>query len=262
MARGTSRAQSEVGTGNRTLNYEGRLRKAEQELERADRPGYNATEQIAKVQEILRAGYGRDEKYNIEISQSLSKGGKLNMIDGTIDGKELAPNLGAFSRTNVKSRASDESESDFQYEAKRANEQQGFIFAKDEKGEIFALPHTWNVNRPAKTVGVFAGDTINFLGSADGTKKARTLEVIGTFDNTKRGLNLAAAACGDSIGRTGGIKQTATILTTNPNETFTNQNFSRKVSVIPPYVRDELNSAGEGSSPNPSGDGFNIKRKG
>jgi hypothetical protein len=225
-------------------------------------PGYDATEQIAKVQEILRAGYGRDDKYTIQINQSLSKGGKLNMIDATIDGKELAPNLGAFSRTNVKSRASDDAEADFQYEAKRANEQQGFIFAKDEKGEIFALPHTWEVNRPARTVGVFQGDTINFLGSADGKNKARTLEVIGTFDNTKRGLNLAAAACGDSIGRTGGIKQTATILTTNPNETFTDQNFSRKVSVIPSNVRDELYRAGDGSSPSPSGDGFNIKRKG
>jgi len=261
MARGYSQSKSEVGTNTRVTNYQGRLRKAEQELEKADRPGYNATEQIAKVQEILRAGFGRDEKYNIKVAQALDKGGKLNMIDGTIDGKELAPNLGAFSRTNVKSRASADADADFNYEANRANEQQGFIFAKDEKGEIFALPHTWNVNRAAQTVGVFQGDTLNFLGSADGTKKARTLEVIGTFDNTKRGLNLAAAACGDAIGRTGGIKQTATILTSNKYEEFTNQNFSRKVSVIPPNVRDQLNMAGDGSSPNPSGDGFDIKRK-
>lgn len=261
MARGYGKAQSEVGTNSRTTNYQGRLRKAEQELERADRPGYNATEQIAKVQEILRAGFGRDEKYEIQVNQSVAKGGKLNMVDATIDGKELAPNLGALSRTFVKSRASREADADFNFEANRANEQQGFIFAKDEKGEIFALPHTWNVNRPAQTVGVFAGDTLKFLGSADGTKKARTLEVIGTFDNTKRGLNLAAAACGDSIGRTGGLKQTATILSQNPGVDFTNFNYSQKQSVIPSNVRDQLNMAGDGSSANPSGDGFNIKRK-
>lgn len=249
MARGNSRAQSEAGTRSRTYNYEGRLRAAARELERADRPGFNATEQIAKVQEILRLGSGRDEKYDIEVNRGLEKVGKLNMMDATIDGKEINNKAaGAFDRTFVKSRATQDSENDFQSEAARGNVQQGFIFAKDEKGEIFALPHTWDTNRPAATVGVFAGDTLRFLGSQDGKQPARTLEVIGTFDNTKRGLNLAAAAAGDAIGRKGGIKQTATILTTNKGSVysdFTDQNFQPKFSVMPENLIDGLNGDAE-----------------
>ena len=247
MARGYGKAQSEVGTRSRTFNYQARLRQADAELEKADRPGYSATEQVAKVQEILRTGFARDEKYDIQINRALEKGGKLNMVAATVDGVEINNKAqGAFDRTEVKSRATRESDTDFAYEANRADIQQGFIFAKDEKGEIFALPHNWNTNKAAATVGVYAGDTLNFLGSSDGKKPARKLEVIGTFDYTKRGLNLAAAACGDAIGRTGGIKQTATILTTNKNMSgVTNQSFQSKLTVMPDNIIDGLNSDGE-----------------
>jgi hypothetical protein len=247
MARGNSRAQSEAGTRSRTFNYEGRLRAAATELERADRPGFNPTEQIAKVQEILRIGSGRDEKYDIQVNRGLEKAGKLNMMDATIDGKDINnKSVGAFDRTFVKSRATTESDNDFNYEATRGDIQQGFIFAKDAKGDIFALPHNWNVNRPLATVGVFAGDTLNFLGSQDGKQPARKLEVIGTFDFTKRGLNLAAAACGDAIGRKGGIKQTATILTTSGGgQDLTNQNFQYKHTVLPDSIVDGLNGDAE-----------------
>lgn len=257
MARGNSRAQSEAGTNTRTRNYKGRLEQAMRELARADQPGYNATEQIAKVQEILATGSGRDEKYEISVDRGLVKGGKLNMMDATIDGKEINNEArGAFARTFTKSRASDESDRDFNYEASRANIQQGFIFAKDEKGEIFALPHSWDTNKPDATVGVFRGDTIKFLENPAERQPARNLEVIGTFDYTKRGLNLAAAAVGDAIGRKGGIKQTATILTIGSQPDFTRQDYQPKVSVIPDRIIDNLNGDAEYRS-----QGIGIKRK-
>lgn len=204
MARGNSRAQSEAGTITRAETQARRIKDAAEVLR-----GNSFSTKASDAADILSKPRANSERYNVELG-NLAKGGKLNMMDGTIDGKELSRDTrGAFDKTSVKRRGSPESDQDFNYEASKSQRQEGFVFAKDDKGELFAIPHTWNVNDPQGTVGVFKGDTLTY-SDAKGEKKEVT--VIGTFDNSKRGLNLAAAAAGDALNRPMGVKQTATVL--------------------------------------------------
>jgi hypothetical protein len=203
MARGNSRAQSEAGTIERSKTAANRIKTATSLLE----GGAPASDVVA----ALNRPRASQEEYDIGLVDTLDVAGKLNMMDGTINGKEIALSTkGAFSNTSTARRGSRESARDFEYEKEKMNTQEGFIFAKDEKGEVFAIPHNWNVNDPQGTVGVFKGDTLTVPSEKTGD---RVLTIIGTFDNSKRGLNLAAAAAGESIGRSMGVKQTATILT-------------------------------------------------
>lgn len=203
MARGNSRAQSEAGTIERSKTARNVIRTATSLLE----GGAPASDVIA----ALNRPRASQEEYDIGLTKTMDIAGKLNMMDGTIDGKEIARSTkGAFSNTATARRGSIESRKDFEYEKEKLNRQEGFIFAKDDKGEVFAIPHNWDVNDPQGTVGVFKGDTLTVPSQRTGD---RVLTVIGTFDNTKRGLNLAAAAAGESLGRSLGVKQTATLLT-------------------------------------------------
>ena len=219
MARGNSKAQSEVGTLTRGNTVQSRINRANERL--ASGMGAFTNDQDANIREMLAASSEAQailagnrpskEEYDIGLIGSKDPAGKLNMMDGTINGKEISRETrGAFSNTTTTRRGSRESERDFEYEKGKLNRQEGFIFAKDEKNDVFAIPHNWDVNDPQGTVGVFKGDTLTIPSERTGD---RVLTVIGTFDNSKRGLNLAAAACGDSIGRSMGVKQTATILT-------------------------------------------------
>ena len=202
MARGYGKAQSEAGTIERSKTAQNIIRTATALAE----GGAPAGDIVA----ALNRPRASQEEYDIGLTKTMDIAGKLNMMDGTIDGKEIARSTrGAFSNTSTSRRGSIESRSDFEYEKEKLNRQEGFIFAKDDKGEVFAIPHNWDVNDPRGTVGVFKGDTLTVPSELTGD---RVLTVIGTFDNTKRGLNLAAAAAGESLGRSLGVKQTATLL--------------------------------------------------
>lgn len=217
MARGNSKAQSEAGTISRSDTLARRTRDALETLASG-----SPTTKAADAADILSGARKSGERYEVSLG-NLVKGGKLNLMDGTLDGKELSRDTrGAFDKTSVQRRGSDESDRDFNYESNKSQKQEGFIFAKDDKGEVFAIPHTWDVNDPQKTVGIFKGDRITYNDSKDVSKE---MTVIGSFDNTKRGLNLAAAAAGDSLGRPMGVKQTATVLgNKDVGERLTNQN--------------------------------------
>lgn len=249
MARGASKAQSEAGTVRRAETQGRRIKDALETLA-SGRAGGSGTVD-ADVRDILTKPRGNDERYEISLG-TLEKGGKLNLIDGTLDGKELSRETrGAFDKTNVVRRGSDDADADFNYEASKAQKQEGFVFAKNEKGDVFAIPHSWDVNDPQKTVGIFKGDRITYN---DARGVGQEITVIGTFDNTKRGLNLASAAAGDALGRVGGIKQTATVLgnfsigdrLTNQNRTQGQTNSYVYRDVIDRQVIADLNSGSDG----------------
>lgn len=179
------------------------------------------------------------EVYDINLGMTeLKSVGKLNLMNGTLDDKELARNdTGAFDRTLTRGRGSPESRQDFREEAKKSNQERGFIFAKDAKGQLFAIPHTWDNNDPSGSVGVFKGDRITYT---DANKKdSRQLDVIGTFDSSRRGLQLAAAAAGDALGRDQGIKQTAVVLGSYSGEGSDLTNRSLGVGIPRTYIPKE-----------------------
>jgi hypothetical protein len=156
------------------------------------------------------------ESYQISLSgdEALTKAGKLNLLDSTIDGKKINYEVrqrGVFDRSGTKSTRSEDAEAGFLKEKGEANKENGFIFALDLDKKLYAIPHTWDTNDPQGTVGVFRGDLIE----NNGEKGTKSLRVIGTFDASPRGLQLAAAAAGDDIGRSNGVKQTAEILAGN-----------------------------------------------
>jgi len=267
MARGNSRAQSEAGTIARGDTAQSRIARATKLIEKGEfvngpYGGGNVKQAdgsfLSVSQEtraILAGKRPSGERYEVALGD-LVKGGKLNLMDGTLDGKELSRDTrGAFDKTSVQRRGSDESDKDFNYEANKSQKQEGFIFAKDDKGELFAIPHTWDVNNPQGTVGIFKGDTMTYNDSKGASKE---ITVIGSFDNTKRGLNLAAAAAGDSLGRPMGVKQTAIVLgnkdvgdrLTNQNRVSGKSNSYVYREVIDGQVVSDLNAGVDGNKGN------------
>jgi hypothetical protein len=163
---------------------------------------------------ILMGERPSKDAYEIRLEgyDSLKPSGKLNLLEGTIDGKKIDKayqDQGAFDRSGTKSRNSEDAAEAFATGKAMANREQGFVFVADDDDKVYAIPHTWDTNNPQGTVGIFRGDRITNVGDKG---KVLNLRVIGTFDSSPRGLQLAAAASGDFIGRTNGIKQTATIL--------------------------------------------------
>jgi hypothetical protein len=154
----------------------------------------------------------------LEGGSQMKAQGKLNLLEGTIDGKKIDTDYqqrGAFDRSGTKSRNSEDASDAFISGRKQADIEQGFVFALDEANKLWAIPHTWDRNDPAGTVGIFRGDKIINVGGpkTEGfMDKTLNLRVIGTFDSSPRGLQMAAAIAGDEIGRKNGIKQTAEIL--------------------------------------------------
>jgi len=184
---------------------------------------------------ILMGDRPKKDAYEIRIEgqEALKARGKLNLIEGTVDGKKInreALSLGAFDRSGTLSRNSEDAADAFTSGKKNANREQGFVFAADDDDKVYAIPHTWDTNDPQGTVGIFRGDRITNVGDKG---KVMNLRVIGTFDSSARGLQLAAATAGDFIGRTNGIKQTATILSSSKFavEQFT-QGYKRGESVL------------------------------
>lgn len=232
------KASSEAGTIARSETAQSRAKEAKRILDFANRANLgqltgkesdenpdlarNFSVAAERAMAALTQSRANNERYEIAFGD-LVKGGKLNLMDGTLDGKELSRDTrGAFDKTSVQRRGSNESDKDFNYESSKSQKQEGFVFAKDNNGELFAIPHTWNVNDPQGTVGIFKGDKITY---SDAKGAPKEITVIGSFDNTKRGLNLAAAAAGDSLGRPMGVKQTAIVLGNKDiGERLTNQN--------------------------------------
>ncbi len=215
MARGNSRAQSEAGTITRDSTTGRRIRDAKQIIDeaRSDRNigegGLNRALQASR--EVLTDYRMNKERYVIDMadvsggrdSNRMAQVGKLNLVDGTIEGNPIQrQSRGAIDRMGVLSTSSDRADVD--YATENANKEQGFVFATDGK-QVYALPHEWDINDPQGTVGVFRGDEILTNG--------KRLEVIGSFDSSPRGLQAAAVAAGAALGRDRGVKQTAIVLT-------------------------------------------------
>lgn len=230
MARGSKAsegrsARSEAGTIARGDTAQARLDKilklVKEASDKRDVDGLTGSD----LAQALSAGLGSirgvvtgtridNDRYEIRIEgqDALKARGKLNLIEGTIDGKKIDTafqDRGAFDISGTRSRNSDDAAEGFEIGKKNANKDQGFIFVADDDDKVYAIPHTWDTNNPQGTVGIFRGDRITNVGDKG---KVLNLRVIGTFDSSPRGLQLAAAASGDFIGRTNGIKQTATIL--------------------------------------------------
>jgi hypothetical protein len=260
MARGNSRAQSEAGTIPRGDTAQSRIARATKLLNEGELVGgpqgggtvKQADGSFKSVSEetraILAGERSSGEYYDIKLRpyKDIKAVGKINLMDATIDGKQIGrDNYGAFDKTLTKGRGSPDSRGDFRDMARRADEEQGFIFGVDEKGQAYALPHIWNTNDPQGSVGVFQGDRISF---SDGKGGEKSFKVVGTFDSSKRGLNLAAAAIGSVMGREQGIKQTAillgsdkyvsTALTTQPSSYST----MTKVSYIDDFAAKKMNT--------------------
>lgn len=239
MARGSNArdgrtARSEAGTIFRGDTAQARMARVSAMLGKADKEG-GGENLFTEAQAILAGNRPTKDAYEIRIEgqDALKPRGKLNLIEGTVDGKKInreALGLGAFDRSGTLSRNSEEAADAFTSGQKNADREQGFIFATDDDNKVYAIPHTWNTNDPQGTVGIFRGDRITNVGDKG---KVMNLRVIGTFDSTARGLQLAAATAGDFIGRTNGIKQTATILSSSrfAVEQFT-QGYKRGESVI------------------------------
>jgi hypothetical protein len=260
MARGNSRAQSEAGTVERSKTLAYRIKSATDLLKNLTTGGINR-ENADLAEQVLNRPRSNEEEYDIDLRTVLAKAGKLNMMDGTIDGKEIArPNSGAFDKTTVGRRASPESRGDFRYEAQRADIENGFIFAADAKGQVYAIPHTWNTNDPQGTVGVFKNDNISFL-PANSKEPQMTLRVIGTFDSSKRGLNLAAAAAGDALGRSQGVKQTAILLGNSKTADLMTDQRGSRFSPYSGFVSDILVNDLNNGQDNATGTSYNIKKR-
>jgi len=218
MARGqnasTGRAaRSEAGTIYRGDTAQARMARVSAMLAQADKEGGGAN-LFSEAQAILAGNRPSKDAYEIRLEgyDSLKPAGKLNLLEGTIDGKKIdtaQQDKGAFDRSGTKSRNSEDAAAGFETGKASANREQGFVFAADDDDKVYAIPHTWDTNNPQGTVGIFRGDRITNVGEKG---KVLNLRVIGTFDSSPRGLQLAAAASGDFIGRTNGIKQTATVL--------------------------------------------------
>ena len=202
MARGYGKAQSEAGTAIRGQTRERRAREAERILNQG------GTTARSDALDALAGLRDNGERYRIDMSgvtagrdsDKMLQIGKLNLIDGTIEGQPIiADNSGPIDNIGSKSTKYYNTE----YVEERANRQAGFVFATDGK-DVFALPHEWDMNDPKGTVGIFKGDVIETNG--------KELRVIGSFDNTRRGLQSAAIAAGDALGRDRGVKQTAIVL--------------------------------------------------
>ena len=246
MARGQNastgrNARSEAGTIYRGDTAQARMARVSALLAQANLPvseqsyetrGINP---FTEAQGILAGNRPTKDAYEIRIEgqDALKARGKLNLIEGTVDGKKInreALSLGAFDRSGTLSRNSEDAADAFRSGKENANREQGFIFAADDDDKVYAIPHTWDTNNPQGTVGIFRGDRIANVGDKG---KVMNLRVIGTFDSSARGLQLAAATAGDFIGRTNGIKQTATILSSSKFavDQFT-QGYKRGESVI------------------------------
>lgn len=218
------KASSEAGTIARSETVGRRISDANKAIEEAlgkmndtgdtgglVRAAVSGAAGLGQVKAALTQSRANNETYTIGLKDDLKPFGKLNLLDGTLDGKKLNDdNSGAFDRTPTRGRQGDESFKAFSEAKNKSNVEHGFIFAKSDDDKIYAIAHRWNTNDPQGTVGVFKGDTIKPTEGSKGIKG--NLQVIGTFDQTPRGLQLAAAACGDAIGRAQGIKQTATLL--------------------------------------------------
>ena len=219
MARGqnasTGRAaRSEAGIISRGDTAQARMARVSAMLAQADKEGGGAN-LFSEAQAILAGNRPSKDAYEIRLVgyDSLKTAGKLNLLEGTIDGRKIdtaQQDKGAFDRSGTKSRNSEDAAEGFETGKAQANREQGFVFAADDDDKVYAIPHIWDTNNPQGTVGIFRGDRITNVGDKG---KVMNLRVIGTFDSSPRGLQLAAAASGDFIGRTNGIKQTATILT-------------------------------------------------
>jgi hypothetical protein len=234
MARGnqasTGRsARSEAGTIFRADTANSRINSAIALLKNAQSGVDNASPDVSDLSKAIKLYVASNkaitdladfrperEAYQITLSgdEALTKAGKLNLLESTIDGKKINYEVrqrGAFDRSGTKSTKSEGAEAGFLQERDEANKENGFIFALDIDKKLYAIPHTWDTNNPQGTVGIFRGDLIE----NEGEKGTKSLRVIGTFDASPRGLQLAAATAGDDIGRTNGIKQTAEILAGN-----------------------------------------------
>jgi hypothetical protein len=225
MARGqnasTGRtARSEAGTIFRGDTANARMARVSALLAQANLPVSEQSDEarsknpFTEAQAILAGNRPTKDAYEIRLAgyDALKPSGKLNLLEGTIDGKKIdtaQQDKGAFDRSGTKSRNSEDAAAGFETGKSQANREQGFVFAADDDDKVYAIPHTWDTNNPQGTVGIFRGDRITNVGEKG---KVMNLRVIGTFDSSPRGLQLAAAASGDFIGRTNGIKQTATVL--------------------------------------------------
>jgi hypothetical protein len=246
MARGNKAsegrsARSEAGTIFRGDTANARMARVSALLAQANLPVSEQSDEarsknpFTEAQAILAGNRPSKDAYEIRIEgfDSLKARGKLNLIEGTVDGKKInqtALGLGAFDRSGTLSRNSEDAADAFRSGKKNADREQGFIFAADDDDKVYAIPHTWDTNDPQGTVGIFRGDRITNVGDKG---KVMNLRVIGTFDSSPRGLQLAAATTGDFIGRTNGIKQTATILSSSKYavDAFV-QGYQRGESVI------------------------------
>lgn len=208
MARGNSRAQSEAGTIKRAETPGRRIRDAIKTLQ-----GGSPSTKASDAQDILSKPRGNDEKYSIDMGDGrddnkMTQAGKINLLEGTIDGRKIqSENTGVIDQIGVRSTSSPVG-MNFDWANERANAEKGFVFAHDGK-QVYALPHSWDKNDPAGTVGIFKGDVIKVNG--------KELTVVGSFDSSKRGLQAAAVAAGEAIGRDKGIKQTAVLLSYQSN---------------------------------------------
>lgn len=211
MARGYGKAQSEAGTISRSETPARRIKDATTTLQFL---GFNNTKP-EDAEDILSKPRANSERYRIDMSgvtggrdsNKMLQVGKLNLIDGTIEGQPInaATLQGPIDKIGSKSTKYYNTD----YVEERANQQPGFVFATDGK-DVYALPHTWDINNPKETVGVFKGDTI--------VTNDKELRVIGSFDNTRRGFQSAAIAAGEALGRDRGVKQTAIVLTHYDNK--------------------------------------------
>ena len=255
MARGqnasTGRAaRSEAGTIYRGDTAQARIERANKllqnselmlgpqgggEVKQADGSMKSVSEE---TRAILMGDRPKKDAYEIRLEgyNALKPAGKLNLLEGTIDGKKIDTayqDRGAFDRSGTKSTKSDDAAAGFEAGKKYANTDQGFIFAADDDNKIYAIPHTWDTNDPQGTVGIFRGDRIT---NVDNKGKVMNLRVVGTFDSSPRGLQLAAAASGDFIGRTNGIKQTAIVLAGSSGGKYTVENVVAGLKSSPSQI--------------------------
>lgn len=237
MARGNSKAQSEAGTVRRTETQGRRIKDALETLA-TGRATYSGTVD-ADVRDILTKPRGNDERYTIDMGanradDTMTQAGKINLIEATINGKPIGQVArGAVDYMGVKSTK------DYNVDRVKAgvNQEKGFVFATDGE-QVYALPHSWDKNDPAGTVGIFKGDTLQVNG--------KELKVIGSFDASRRGLQAASLAAGDAIGRDKGIKQTAILLTYTTKERARSiQEDTRPASVFSDAIIETINSGRE-----------------
>jgi hypothetical protein len=231
MARGNSRAQSEAGEIKRSETPGRRIRDAVEQLKNTI-----SGSSREDARDILTKPRGNDERYTIDMGDGreddkMTQAGKINLIEATIDGKPIGQgDRGAVDQMGVKST----NNYNVPYVKEMVNQEKGYVFATDGK-QVYALPHSWDKNDPAGTVGIFKGDIIKVNG--------KELNVIGSFDASRRGLQAASLAAGDAIGRDKGVKQTAILLTYTKTKEYGRgiQEDTRPSSVFGGRTIDTLN---------------------